>query len=422
MADEPPPVPPTPVSPDPTTSITSSLQTTTISPSSESSPTPSPPAPPTALDLASMSETMLGEEMPPQMIRRILYLQSLHDVQKKSTVEAYKKERAELETKYAQEFNQIYDKRLKVLTGQLDKSIDEEYVASGGALEEDEDKHDLIGCPQFWVTALSQNGTVSETLTESDVDCLEYLSDIRSTDLPGGVGFTLTFKFAENPYFTNAELSKRYDIPNLYLDDEPMLEKITGSVINWKEGQCLTHKVTIKKQRSKSGKSKGQIRSVEKKIKVDSFFNFFNSVEVPSEDASMDEEEMDLLEAVIDQDYDVACAFRTQLVPDAIEWFTGEANGDEGDSEYDDEDEDTDSDEELSEDEDEESDEDGAAPKQSKKRKEKQKTQPMPEFNFGQAAPPTGGGGGAGGPGPNASPFPPPAEGEGGENPECKQN
>ncbi|GMH64645.1 hypothetical protein TrLO_g9073 [Triparma laevis f. longispina] len=410
MADEPPPAPPappaapTPVSPDPTSEVTSSLQQTTLN--------SVPPTPPTPTDLAAMSEAMQGEEMPPQMIRRILYLQALHDNEKNAAITEYKKERAVLEKKYAEIFSGVYDKRLSVLTGKLDKQIDNEYVAQGGKLEEDEDKHELVGCPQFWVTALSQNGTVSETLTESDIDCLEYLSDIRSADLPDGVGFTLTFTFAENPYFNNTTLDKRYDIPNLYLDDEPMLEKISGTDIDWKEGQCLTHKVTIKKQRSKSGKSKGQIRSVEKKIKVDSFFNFFNSVEVPSEDASMDEEEMDLLEAVIDQDYDVACAFRSQLIPDAIEWFTGEANGDEeDDSDYEHEEEDV---EELSEDSTDDDDDDGAAPKASKKRKDKNAAQQqMPNFNFGAAAPPQGGG---------ASPFPPPAEGEGGENPECKQN
>ena len=75
-----------------------------------------------------------------------------------------------------------------------------------------------------------------------------------------------------------------------------MLEKIIGTSISWKPNKCLTHTTTTKKQRSKSGKNKGQIRTVTKSVKVDSFFNFFADVNVPSDDASVNSEEADLLE------------------------------------------------------------------------------------------------------------------------------
>ena len=171
----------------------------------------------------------------------------------------------------------------------------------------------------------------------------------------------LRSQFAENPFFENKLLTKTYSIPNLYLDDEPMLEKITGTPIKWKPTKCLTHTTTTRKQRSKSGKNKGAIRTVTKSVKVDSFFNFFSDINVPSdEDGSMNSEDADLLEGIIDQDYDAACAFRSMIVPDAIDWFTGEANGEdesddedneleEGDSsDDDDDDDDTDDDDQVS--------------------------------------------------------------------------
>jgi nucleosome assembly protein 1-like 1 len=68
------------------------------------------------------------------------------------------------------------------------------------------------------------------------------------------------------------------EIPNLLLDDEPILKNVTGCEIKWNEptsSNCLTFKEVTKKQRSKSGKRAGQIRTVKKKEKTDSFFHFF---------------------------------------------------------------------------------------------------------------------------------------------------
>jgi len=352
-----------------------------------------------------------------------MYLQSLHDTEKKSIVEKYTAERAVLEAKYAKLYNSVYDKRLKVLVGDCDKEIDEEFLKQDPTAEideEEEKKMPVKGCPQFWVTALSQCEAISEILTEADVDALEYLSDIRSVDLPNGAGFTLTFFFAENPFFENTTLSKTYSIPNLYMDDEPMLEKITGTAIKWKPDKCLTHKTTTKKQRSKSGKNKGQIRTVTKSVKVDSFFNFFADVNVPSDDDTVNSEEADLIEGIIDQDYDIACSFRSNVIPDAIEWFTGEANGDdededdEGWEEGDSDDDDDVFDEDDSEDDDEDNDD---APKQSKARKEAAaKRGGSGAAGKGGAPPPPGGF--------NFGAPPPPSGGAAGDNPnpECKQN
>ena len=66
----------------------------------------------------------------------------------------------------------------------------------------------------------------------------------------------MTFEFAENPYFNNKVLVKTYEIPNLFLNDEPVIEKVTTTKIDWKAGMCLTFKEVTKKQRARGGPSK----------------------------------------------------------------------------------------------------------------------------------------------------------------------
>ena len=46
---------------------------------------------------------------------------------------------------------------------------------------------------------------------------------------------------------------KRYEVPNLLLDDEPILKNVTGCDIHWKEGRRLTCRDVNKKHISKSG-------------------------------------------------------------------------------------------------------------------------------------------------------------------------
>ena len=55
----------------------------------------------------------------------------------------------------------------------------------------------------------------------------------------------------------------------------PEIYKCTGCAVNWKQGKNLTVKTVKKKQKHKS---KGNVRTVTKTVKNDSFFNFFDPV------------------------------------------------------------------------------------------------------------------------------------------------
>jgi len=266
--------------------------------------------------------------LPREVLERVNKLKELNETREK-IMEDYLSERAELEKKFASRCKPLYDRRAEIVTGKLDESIKALTVAAPDETaekdaEEKAEDGTIKGIPQFWVCAMGHLETVAELITEQDVDCLEHLVDVTCDDFPDGKGFFLNFIFSENDYFENDVLTKRYEIPNLLLDDEPILKSVTGCEIKWKPGRALTHRDVLKKQRNKSGKRAGQIRTVLKRERTDSFFHFFNPPKLPSLE-EMDEEEADAIEEAFDHDYDVAQSFRSHIIPKAVLWFTGEA-------------------------------------------------------------------------------------------------
>jgi len=91
------------------------------------------------------------------------------------------------------------------------------------------------------------------------------------------------------------------------LEDEPVIEDVKGCKIDWKSpDKCLTEKTVTKKERKKSGKGKGQVRSVTNVERMDSFFWFFTPPKMPDENDDLEEEEAEAMEEAFEQDYDVA--------------------------------------------------------------------------------------------------------------------
>ena len=264
--------------------------------------------------------------LPPYILKRVEKLKELNS-ERDTIMEGYLVERAALEQKYLGLAKPLYEQRTKVIQGDLDEEIDATASPEQSGQEQEDDEGadaKAKGIPQFWVCAMGHMEPVAELLTEEDVDCLENLTDIVCLDDPEGTGFTLEFHFAPNTYFSDTVLTKRYEVPNLLLADEPILKNVVGCKIQWKEGRALTHREITKKQRGK-GKNAGQIRTVKKKERRDSFFHFFDPPKMPSMD-SMDEDEADRLEEAFDHDYDVAQAFRSHIIPKAVLWFTGQVS------------------------------------------------------------------------------------------------
>jgi nucleosome assembly protein 1-like 1 len=322
------------------------------------------------------------EHLPDYVIARVEQMQALH-AERESIMEQYLEERAVLEQKYERLLLPTYTDRARIIRGdakdvvprttkdsssetnkeeveedivlldekitpsmeQLDmqddsvtpdvenaESMMNESTNATGAVNQangaaptggGDEEEPVQGIPQFWACAMTRMETVGELLTVEDLDCLEHLMDISCHEHEDGKGFTLTFTFEENDYFTNKTLTKTYIVPNLLISDEPILKEVKGEKIYWKKNKSLTHKTVQKKQRGK-GRYAGQVRSVTKQEEKESFFHWFTTPKMPTSLDDMDEEEAEQLEELFESDFEIAQAFRCHIVPNAVLWFTGQ--------------------------------------------------------------------------------------------------
>jgi len=346
--------------------------------------------------LAGMVGTMSGyyDTLPQVVKRRVKAL-------KKIQVESLKIEAEiaeaihELECKFASRFESLYGKRAQIISGDYepkdeecdfpsdveDEEEDGEGEGEGDAKKEktvdgkadgEGDKKDLDlkavhgmdentkGIPEFWLTIFKNVDLIADNIQEHDEPILAHLIDIQVKMHSKPTGFTLEFYFSPNDYFTNSVLTKYYELKCEVDPEDPFsfegqeIKSCKGCEINWKKGKNVTVRTVTKKQKHKS---KGNVRSVQKQVQNDSFFNFFAPPEVPLDDEDIDDD----TQAILAADFEIGEVIRQRIVQRAVLYFTGEALDDD---DYDDE-EDEEDDEECS-DEDEEEDEDYEPPKGGK--------------------------------------------------------
>ncbi|KAJ5928004.1 hypothetical protein N7466_006960 [Penicillium verhagenii] len=306
------------------------------------------------------------ESLPPVVRRRVAGLKGVQKEHAKLEAQ-FQEEVLELEKKYFAKFTPLYERRATIINGGVEPTEDE-VEAGKEDEEEDEDEENndaeeqkeeneateaLAGIPEFWLSAMKNQISLAEMITERDEEALKHLTDIRMEYLEQP-GFRLIFEFSENEFFTNKTISKTY-----YYKDESgyggdfIYDHADGSKIEWKAEKDLTLRLESKKQRNKNTK---QTRVVKISVPTESFFNFFSPPQPPTDDdasiASDIEERLEL-------DYQLGEDIKEKLIPRAIDWFTGEALhyeelGDEMDpDEFEDEDDEDDEDEDDEDDEDE---------------------------------------------------------------------
>mmetsp|Transcript_104544 Transcript_104544/g.207602 ORF Transcript_104544/g.207602 Transcript_104544/m.207602 type:complete len:329 (+) Transcript_104544:75-1061(+) len=231
----------------------------------------------------------------------------------------------------------------------------------------------------FWLKAMQNHPAFEDTIQEWDEPVLEHLVDIERAQLDendSSKGFRLVFKFSENPYFSNTELSKHYETEETNpWCAEVETKKVVANEIDWKPGKNVTIEKVVKKV--KGGGAKKAKQKKEKEEARPSFFrDFFRQLEAdmePTEDMveqakSMcefgdeddDEDELDMdaiIETLMENDYEIGCALRDNIIPFAVRWYTGEARPEEDDVSEDDEEDDED---DVDDDEDDEEDDDDA--------------------------------------------------------------
>lgn len=204
------------------------------------------------------------ESLPAPVRRRVTGLKGIQKDHAKLEAE-FQEEVLQLEKKYFAKFTPLYEKRSKIVNGQTEPT--EEEVDAGKDEEEDEDEEGAEkaeapeesesaepakGIPEFWLSAMKNQISLAELITDRDEEALRSLTDVRMEylDRPG---FKLIFEFAENDFFTNKTVSKTYFYreENGYGGDF-IYDHAEGDKIEWKAGKDLTVRVESKKQRNKS--------------------------------------------------------------------------------------------------------------------------------------------------------------------------
>jgi nucleosome assembly protein 1-like 1 len=255
--------------------------------------------------------------------------------------EAYKAERIALEQKYLPQKQELWAKRTAYVSGAKDSELE---VAPG---ETDEDE--IKGVPGFWVQCLANHPEIGEFIHEDDVPILASISDITIEYSDDMKIFKVLFHFQENEFFSNDVLTKTYTVdPDLVSDKAGELEEIDSCTIEWKEGKDVTKKEVKKKQRSKGSKNKPpQTRTITKIEPQPSFFHYFSDPVDPDEDEEEEEDdEKPKIQLDFEDDYGIGYAIRTDLVPQAVFWYTGELMPDDDDESAEEDDEDEDGDDE----------------------------------------------------------------------------
>ncbi|KAI0012818.1 NAP-domain-containing protein [Xylariaceae sp. FL0662B] len=320
------------------------------------------------------------ESLPTAVRRRVAGLKGIQKDHSKLEAE-FQEEVLQLEKKYFAKFTPLYQKRAEIVNGKAEPT--DEQVKVGEETNEDEEAkaekpekpaepaesaENVVGIPEFWLSAMKNQISLAEMITDRDENALRSLVDIRMEylDKPG---FRLIFEFAENEYFTNKTITKTYFYQNESgYGGDFIYDHAEGDKINWKEGQDLTVRIESKKQRNKNTK---QTRIVKKTVPTESFFNFFTPPKAPTDDDDDNDAASDIEER-LELDYQLGEDIKEKLIPRAIDWFTGEALAFEEIDDVDEEafeDEDEDEDDDLSDDRDEEEeesddDDDATKPKQ----------------------------------------------------------
>ncbi|GMI94891.1 NUCLEOSOME/CHROMATIN ASSEMBLY FACTOR GROUP A 03, NUCLEOSOME/CHROMATIN ASSEMBLY FACTOR GROUP A3 [Hibiscus trionum] len=281
----------------------------------------------------SIGLTHVLESLSPNVRKRVEVLRQIQGQHDELEAKFFE-ERVALEDKYQKLYQPLYAKRYDIVNG-----VGE---AEGTTNEEDMDQKDdkdaeEKGVPDFWLTAMRNNEVLSNGITELDGGAFKYLKDIKWNRIDQPKGFKLEFYFDTNPYFKNTLLTKIYHMIDVGI---PVLDKVIGTEIEWYPGKCLTHKVLEKKPMEGSKNAE----PITKAEDSESFFHFFNSIEVPD----VDEDIAEQLQNLMEEDYDVASTIRHKIIPHAVSWFTGEAiqmdevedDGNEGEDEDDDKEDD----------------------------------------------------------------------------------
>lgn len=337
--------------PAPTKNVDISVPATTTSTEGPATTTTAPAVIPSLDGHKRLAAAVDAVELPEPQKRVVVQLQEYQDEHLNLEGE-YRREWNLLKLKYLEKFQPLYRNRRKALTG----SAADDPSSKAGSVETG-----TQALPNFWLKAMKNHILLAEMIVDHDLPILAYLEDIVFSwvDPNEQASFKLEFYFAPNEYFTNGVLSKTYHLERAEDDDEEsVLTRTEGTIIQWTSPEKnVTEKTVTRRQRNRRT---NQTRTITEVVEDNSFFNFFQSHEIPNDEQfdTMEESEITELEMIIEAEFEVGCILRDKIIPHALGWYLGIEKDEEaeslGGSAADDEPEDYDDGEELDGDDDEE--------------------------------------------------------------------
>ena len=243
----------------------------------------------------------------------------------------FKKEHNKLEYKYEKLYRHFYERRQKIIEGEEKPDIEQirEKLAELKINEEEAkaEKENEKGIPEFWYKCLENCQDIM--INEKDKNILKKLKLIKCTPEENG-NFTLEFYFEPNDYFENEVLKREF-----ILDEDYDIKEIKSDEIKWKSDE-VNPTIEIKQKKVKNKRTK-QIKTVQKKEKIPSFFSSFKNLVKKDGDKAKDNEKDDDDddeegdEMTIEEEYDQALQFKEEIIPYAIEYYLGIADDGEDD-------------------------------------------------------------------------------------------
>eukprot|EP00003_Mantamonas_plastica_P023343 TRINITY_DN4182_c0_g1_i6.p2 TRINITY_DN4182_c0_g1~~TRINITY_DN4182_c0_g1_i6.p2 ORF type:complete len:387 (-),score=170.28 TRINITY_DN4182_c0_g1_i6:1428-2588(-) len=288
------------------------------------------------------------ESLPKPVLRRVNALENIQDAVDKRMAE-FEQAKRELMKKLYEDLEPFYDKRSSIILGTYEPTDEECKIEDDFTAEEEAEaakqeatkeggddagassaetttsssstSSDIKGIPGFWSTALRNHELFDDVITDQDAKALDYLIDLKCTpnfDNDKADGFSLEFFFSENPFFANKSIKKTYFMDYNEQFSMPMLDHTESTPIEWHIGKDLTTKTV----RQKQSNSRGNRKTVTKKVPQESFFSFFSFPEVSR---TMSEEQLEMINELVERDYLLGSTLKDRIIPNAIAWFTGEA-------------------------------------------------------------------------------------------------
>lgn len=200
------------------------------------------------------------ESLPTPVKRRVAGLKGVQKEHSKLEAE-FQEEVLQLEKKYFAKFTPLYQKRAAIVNGESEPTESEIKAGEEDESDDEEDKTEVKadetidavkGIPEFWLSAMKNQISLAEMITDRDEAALKHLVDVRMEylDKPG---FRLIFEFADNEFFSNKVITKTYFYQNESgYGGDFIYDHAEGDKIEWKEGKDLTVRIESKKQRNKS--------------------------------------------------------------------------------------------------------------------------------------------------------------------------